>query len=82
MLRTVRYSFEQVRMTKIKDGPCPVCEVHTTRQKRFEHTVNPFNTRADGEVKTREEVREDVKAEAEAWTPDFTHGKCRTEGRI
>lgn len=37
------------------------------RQKIFEKTVNPFNKNADGSVKSREEVRADVRAEAKAW---------------
>lgn len=79
MLRSVRYSFDQVQKTRIKDGVCPICKRATTRQKRFEQTINPYNLNEAGQVKSRDEVEADVEAEADAWEPDFTHERCRPD---
>lgn len=58
-------------------GKCPVCGKSSTRSRIFQHTVNPFNRRPDGTPKTYAEVSADVQAEADAWTPDFTHSTCK-----
>ena len=71
-----RHVFPYVRIRARLRGDCPVCGKTTTRTCVFEHTVNPFNRRADGEPKTQDEVRDDVTAEANTWVPDFTHVAC------
>lgn len=57
---------------------CENCGRVVRRVRTFQHTVNPFNKRDDGQPKTWDEVREDVKAEAEAWKqrPE----RCKTCG--
>lgn len=40
------------------------------RQKRFWQTINPWNTRADGLPKTREDILAELRAEAAAWQRD------------
>ena len=63
-----------------RTGTCPTCGKKTRRTHTFEQTVSPFNRRADGQIKTWEEVRVDVKAAAAAWDPPadiFEHEKCR-----
>ena len=45
------------------------------RQKTFEQTVNPFNRNADGSVKSHDQVREDVRAEALAWQRQTPEGE-------
>ena len=57
-------------------GTCPVCGKRVARSRTFEKTVNPFNRNADGSIKTSAEVYDAVKAEGEAWQPDFTHEAC------
>jgi hypothetical protein len=72
----MRITFQSVVTSRRKAGPCPVCGKRSVRTRRFEHTVNPFNKNRDGSVKTADEVRADVHAEADKWKPDFTHQKC------
>jgi hypothetical protein len=71
-----RLRFDVVAIRCQKSGRCPVCGRSVTRSKRFEQTVNPWNRNADGTVKTVAEVRADVRREADAWLPDFTHATC------
>ena len=68
--------FEKVQRRRSALGKCPVCDRYVQRRVTFEQTVNPFNLNADGSEKTREQVAEAVKAEADAWVPDFTHLAC------
>lgn len=68
--------FQPVMAVRSVVGTCPVCGKRTTRRRTFEHTINPFNRNADGQMKSYDEVRADVNAEADAWDPDFTHAKC------
>ncbi len=67
------YNFQGVRARRQHTGKCPNCGKTVRRSRTFEHTINPFNKNADGEMKSFDEVRADVNAEADAWVPDFTH---------
>lgn len=64
-MRTTRLTFQQVSATGVRyeiiDG------VRRRKQRKFTHTVNPFNRNADGSVKSFAQVKEDVRAEAIAW---------------
>lgn len=71
-----KYTFQVVRQSRTLSGPCPACGGTTSRTKTFEHTINPFNRNPDGTMRTYEEVRENVRAEAAEWVPDFTHRYC------
>lgn len=71
------YSFTEVAISAQKKGVCPVCGRVVIRRERFWQTENPFNRNDDGTVRTREEIYAAVKADADAWVPDFTHVKCR-----
>lgn len=77
------YAFTGPRVTAKRTGQCPTCGKKATRSRTFEATVNPFNRNKEtGEPKTWDEVRADVKAEAEAWQPEpevFEHDKCYAE---
>lgn len=73
--RTIR--FQPIEARRSHTGKCPVCGKSVRRSRTFEHTVSPFNRNADGSIRTPEEIRVRVKAEADAWQPDFTHGTCR-----
>jgi hypothetical protein len=71
------YRFEQIKATGKKRVPCEGgCGKKVSRQMTFTKTVNPFNKNADGTVKTREEVRESVQAEAGEWQRDETGEWC------
>lgn len=61
-----RITFEVVKYTATKRVRCPDGRTRT-RQRTFEQTINPFNKGADGAVKTRPEILEELRAEAAAW---------------
>lgn len=82
------YKFGEEAYQATRVGTCTVCGKKTRRSSTFSGTVNPLNTVADPaeptgrRPKTREEVRADVKARAEAWKPEpvvFDHERCRAE---
>lgn len=76
-MRTIRMTFEVVKVHATRRGQCSVCGRHCTRSYTAEGTINPFNKNEDGSVKTREEVREALKPKVEAWkqTP-LRHVRC------
>ncbi|TGW16887.1 hypothetical protein E4417_16820 [Stenotrophomonas maltophilia] len=54
------------------------CGRKTTRRHIFECTINPFNTNADGSVKSEREVRAQAQAKADAWRPaPYTCKACQ-----
>lgn len=75
------YRFQPVRAYRTLTGTCPACEKRVTRSRTFEHTINPYNRNDDSTIRTPEQVREAVEAEADMWVPDFRHftQKCRGE---
>lgn len=73
------YRFTGPQTRRTRKGACPGCGKAVTRSRTFEHTVNPFNCTGEGDErrpKTWDEVHADVKAEADAWVPDFTCQSC------
>jgi hypothetical protein len=74
---TVTTRYEPVIAHRTRKGQCPACGKPVTRSRTFQHTVNPFNKNPDGTVRTYEQVRERVNAEADAWMPDFRHSTER-----
>lgn len=76
-MRRTSISFEQVSMSNSKTGTCPVCGKKASRSKTFMQTINPFNTNKDGFVKSREEIRVELREKIEAWRKEPTiHAKC------
>lgn len=73
---TGRVVFEEIKHTEVRQGHCSACGGPTNRQRTFNRTVNPTNRRADGTIKTANEVREDVLALARAWHPNHDHQNC------
>lgn len=73
------YTFTGPNTSRRRTGTCPRCGKKVTRSRTFERTVNPFNCVGEGEhrrPKTWSEVAADVRAEADAWEPDFTCKAC------
>ena len=72
----MRYVYEQVTQQATKNLPCPSCGKKVRRSTTISNTVNPFNKNAEGEVRSRAEVRACVldlaaqwQAQAEVCTP-------------
>jgi len=61
-----RYTFEEVKFSAAKSVKCK-CGKRVSRSKTFTQTINPFNKRADGQVKSRSDIFPELKADAEKW---------------
>jgi hypothetical protein len=71
------YNFTGPSEVAVRAGACPACGKRGKRQTTIEHTVNPWNRRPDGEPKTWDEVREDVRRKAAEWAAvPFAHAGC------
>jgi hypothetical protein len=71
--------FDALRAKATRKVVCPGCSKQRTISRTFEQTVNPWHKNPDGTVKTAEEVRRSVRAEADAWEPcevDCWHQRC------
>jgi len=58
--------FDKIEHLAIKTGKCG-CGKRRRRQKTFWQTRNPFNKNKKGFVKTRNEIVEELRKEAEVW---------------
>ena len=67
-MATTRFARVEVRAQR--KGKCETCGKRWTKTKTFWHSVNPFNRRDDGTPKTRAEVLQDVRTEADSWNPE------------
>jgi hypothetical protein len=73
------YRFQEVAHTERRRATCPGCGKRRGVQRTFTQTVNPFNTNADGTVKTYPEVYRAVREQGQAWTPsdrEASHEAC------
>jgi hypothetical protein len=73
------YRFQEVSVYGEKRGACPACGKSTVRKQKFTNTINPYNVNEAGLVKSYDEVRADVIAERDAWSPDFRHDTVKCE---
>ena len=58
--REISYCFE-------KSGKCSACGKRRKRRTKIAQTLNPFNKRADGAVKTEREIADEIVAKGRAW---------------
>lgn len=71
------YKFEEVTHHVTKRVPCRVCRKPLGRATILSQTINPFNKDAAGQPKTREQIRAELRAEAETWHPtNDIHRAC------
>lgn len=61
------YTFRKITHTAKKRLSCPKCGRTVRRTRTFWQTLNPFNKRADGVVKTAPEIRAELLEEADKW---------------
>lgn len=75
----MRIPFEVIKVTGSKRARCPVCGKTTGRSRTFGQSVGPFNRHPDGQVKTRDEIRDELHRQLREWKkdPDGTHDRCR-----
>lgn len=71
------YRFEEIAHPVVKSVPCRTCGKPVRRSTTFSQTVNPFNKDADGNPKTAELIRAELREQAEKWHPaNDIHPKC------
>jgi len=71
------YYYEAITERGWKSGTCAVCGKPARRQREFTNTVNPFNRNDDGTVRTREEVRRNVRRLRAEWeSAPVLHARC------
>lgn len=62
-----RYTFEEVVLRETRRWKDPITGKTRQKTKKFSQTLNPFNKNGQGEVKTREEIRAELRVQADAW---------------
>jgi hypothetical protein len=72
------HNFGKVTVDAKKSLNCPRCGKRVRRSKQFWQTVNPFNTRADGLMKTAHDIVPELIFEAEQWRkePEYCTGSA------
>ena len=73
----MRVSFDVVKLTASKTGNCSICKKRCSRTTEFYQTINPYNTKADGTAKSREDIYSELILAIKEWhkiTPN--HAKC------
>ena len=71
--------FEPVKLRVKKSGKC-LCGKRRVRSSIFEMTLNPWNKNEKGEVRTRDEIWECLKKQAEEWKKEpITCDECRPD---
>lgn len=80
MARVVHH-FDKVVYPATKRGICPTCGKAATRKsgEKFMQTINPFNTNASGQPKTRKEIWDELAVKAAVWEKEgpVYHAKCQ-----
>lgn len=62
-----RYKFEKVEVREVKRWKDPATGRSKQHTRTFFQTINPWNKNKAGEVKTREEILAELRAEAARW---------------
>lgn len=63
----MRITFNVVKERAKKSGVCSECGKKRSRTKVFEQTLNPWNKSKDGNPKTPDEIRAELRAEVKTW---------------
>lgn len=73
----MKVNFQVVELKFSKSGICPACGKSASRTKRFFQTLNPFNTNADGSIKTVEQIKSELVAKGTDWKiHPVLHARC------
>ncbi len=70
-------NFNEVSTFGEKSGKCVVCGKTTKRREKFFQTLSPFNKNKEGDLKTREEIHDELQIERKDWLEKpLKHVKC------
>jgi hypothetical protein len=74
MFRTVRYTYEKVWIKAVKRWT-DASGKKRQKTREFSQTLNPYNKKADGSVKTRRDIMDEIEAQRKEWLA----APCETE---
>lgn len=64
------YRFEEITLPVTKTVPCRAgCGKKVRRSTTLSQTVNPWNRDADGNPKSEQQIRAELRKQAETWHP-------------
>ena len=61
------YRFNEVSVTGVRRWKDPETGKHRQQSKKFFQTINPFNTGADGQPKTYDQIMIEIETERDSW---------------
>lgn len=71
------YKFEEITHPVTKRVACRFCGKKLTRSITLSQTVSPFNKDADGNLKSPDQIRAELKEQAAEWEPtNAIHAAC------
>ena len=65
-------TYERIKHRVKRAGKC-LCGKRVVMVSVFEQTINPFNKNEKGEIKTRDEIWKELKAEGDKWKSEPAH---------
>ena len=66
-MKTTTSTFNEVSIRAEKSGKCIICGKKRKRVRKFWQTLNPFNKKADGTVKSPSDIREELAVKVRKW---------------
>lgn len=63
----MKVTYEVIKIKAQKHIKCAICRTWITRSTTFMQTLNPFNKKADGNVKSREEIMAELNVRRNQW---------------
>lgn len=63
----MRVTFNVIKDRASKSGKCRECGKRCSRSKTFEQTLNPWNKNKDGQPKTTDEIRAELRVSVKTW---------------
>ena len=73
----ITITFRPLRYYGRKSGICPKCGKSAKRRRIFEQTLNPFNKNSKSEVKTADEIYDELRIDLHKWESEpVYHAKC------
>lgn len=73
-------TYDVVAVSTHRTFRCRVCGIRASLRHTFRQTINPFNKNGRGQLKTRQEILDELRVQAAAWNPDPVHAKCKPDG--
>lgn len=66
-MKTTRHKFQEIKLKGVRRFKDPDTGKPRQRTKIFMQTLNPFNKKANGQVKTSDDIIIELRAERNAW---------------